>query len=168
MNITFNRLREIKHKLPTGGVSIIAKKLNIEDQTVRNYFGAKKYESGAIVGKHIQPGPDGGIVSLEDTTILEIALNLIEEHEKRFVQISVAEEDSIEYSIHTFPKEDLKNLIKSVLKEDKSLLKEVITEILIENKVLDQDDNNDRQSKINRLIQSHFDTYDDVFKKLAK
>jgi len=34
-----------------------------------------------VVGKHIQPGPGGGIVSLEDETILNLAKDIIKEHE---------------------------------------------------------------------------------------
>ena len=79
MNITFEELRAIKHSLPTGSVSRIAKELNIEEQTVRNYFGAQKYEDGKIVGSHIQPGPHGGFVQLEDTEILEVAKRIINE-----------------------------------------------------------------------------------------
>jgi predicted transcriptional regulator len=71
MYITFDELRRIKHALPTGSVKRIADELQLEEQTVRNYFGAKKYENGQIVSQHIQPGPDGGIVSLEDETILQ-------------------------------------------------------------------------------------------------
>lgn len=81
MNITFDELRAIKHRLPTGSVARIAKELNIEEQTVRNYFGAMKYENGAIVGKHIQPGPDGGIVNLDRTDILDLAKKIIREAE---------------------------------------------------------------------------------------
>ena len=79
MNITFEELRRIKHALPTGSVKKIADELKIEEQTVRNYFGAKKYENGQIVSQHIQPGPDGGIVMLEDETILKVARRIIEE-----------------------------------------------------------------------------------------
>lgn len=79
MNITYNELREIKHKLPTGSVSIIAEKLQIDEQTVRNYFGAKKYSEGSTTGSHIQPGPHGGIVNIENTHILEIAKSMISE-----------------------------------------------------------------------------------------
>ena len=79
MYITFEELRRIKHALPTGGVKRIAEELQLEEQTVRNYFGAKKYENGQIVSQHIQPGPDGGIVSLEDETILKVARRIIEE-----------------------------------------------------------------------------------------
>lgn len=78
MNITFNELRDIKHRLPTGSVSRIAKELEIEEQTVRNYFGANKFNEGGLTGKHVQPGPNGGIVSLKDTTILEVAMRMIE------------------------------------------------------------------------------------------
>jgi predicted transcriptional regulator len=79
MNITFEELRKIKHSLPTGGVKRIADELHIEEQTVRNYFGAKKYENGQIVSQHIEPGPEGGIVHLEDETILNLAMKIIEE-----------------------------------------------------------------------------------------
>lgn len=79
MYITFEELRRIKHALPTGSVKRIADELQVEEQTVRNYFGAKKYENGQIVSQHIQPGPDGGIVSLEDDTILNLARKIIEE-----------------------------------------------------------------------------------------
>ena len=79
MNITFEELRKVKHQLPTGSISKIANQLQLSEQTVRNYFGAAKYEDGTIVGKHIQPGPDGGIVNLEDDTILNLAKQIIRE-----------------------------------------------------------------------------------------
>ncbi|MBK7221068.1 MAG: DNA-binding protein [Saprospiraceae bacterium] len=79
MNITFDELRQIKHQLPTGSVGRIAKELNLDEQTVRNYFGAAKFEDGKTVGNHVQPGPNGGIVSIEDTTILELARKIIRE-----------------------------------------------------------------------------------------
>ena len=81
MNITYDELRNIKHSLPTGSVARIAKQLNIEEQTVRNYFGANKFADGDIVDRHIEPGPRGGIVHLEDTTILELAQKIIRESE---------------------------------------------------------------------------------------
>ncbi|MBL0025437.1 MAG: DNA-binding protein [Saprospiraceae bacterium] len=79
MNITFDELRKIKHALPTGSVHKIASELNLEEQTVRNYFGAKKYESGQVVGCHIEPGPAGGIVHLDDDQILNLAKKIIAE-----------------------------------------------------------------------------------------
>ncbi len=78
MNITFKELRNLKHSLPTGSVSRIARELQMEEQAVRNYFGAKKYDAdNQIVGNHIHPGPDGGYVELPDTRILEAARNII-------------------------------------------------------------------------------------------
>lgn len=79
MNITYNELRTIKHKLPTGSVSRIAKTLSMDEQTVRNYFGAADYEGGGIAGKHVQPGPNGGIVNIENTAIIELAKKIIKE-----------------------------------------------------------------------------------------
>ncbi len=79
MNITFDELRDIKHRLPTGGVRRIARELKIDEQTVRNYFGAKKYENGGISSTHFQPGPQGGIVHLDDPAILLLARKIIEE-----------------------------------------------------------------------------------------
>ena len=81
MNITFEELRAIKHKLPTGSIRRIAKELNLTEQTVRNYFGANKFGEGEIADKHIQPGPHGGIVHLEDTSILEAAKKILTETE---------------------------------------------------------------------------------------
>ena len=77
MNISFKELREIKHKMPSGSVSRIAQELGINEQTVRNYFGANKFEEGSLTGKHVQPGPNGGVVSIEDTTILDMAKQII-------------------------------------------------------------------------------------------
>lgn len=77
MNITFEQLRQIKHQLPSGSVRQIAHELEIDEQTVRNYFGANKYEKDEFIGRHIESGPDGGIVHLEDTRILDIANKII-------------------------------------------------------------------------------------------
>ncbi len=83
MNITMEELRRIKHTLPTGSVSRIANELNISEQTVRNYFGANKLETGDVVDRHVQPGPRGGIVHLEDEAILKAALRIIDESKAR-------------------------------------------------------------------------------------
>ena len=78
MNITFKELRNLKHSLPTGSVSRIARELQMDEQAVRNYFGAKKYDAdNQIIGNHIHPGPDGGFVELQDTRILNAARNII-------------------------------------------------------------------------------------------
>ena len=68
--ITFNELRRIKDCLPDGSMHRIADELNVTVQTVRNYFGGNNYEYGKNCGLHIEPGPDGGIVVLDNTTIL--------------------------------------------------------------------------------------------------
>ena len=81
MNISFTELRNIKHQMPTGSVSRIAQELGINEQTVRNYFGANKYEEGTLTGQHHQPGPDGGVISVQDTTILEAAQRIIQENQ---------------------------------------------------------------------------------------
>jgi len=75
--ISFNELRRIKDALPHGSMQKIADQLGIEPDTVRNYFGAQKFENGQGCGVHIEPGPDGGIVMLDDTTILEKAQEII-------------------------------------------------------------------------------------------
>ncbi|HNZ85560.1 MAG TPA: DNA-binding protein [Paludibacteraceae bacterium] len=73
--MTFNELRKIKDSLPDGTIRKIAQQLNITEETVRNYFGGHDFDKGkAVVGVHIEPGPDGGVVTLDDTTILDLAM----------------------------------------------------------------------------------------------
>ena len=67
--ITFNELRQIKDMLPSGRLDV---------ETVRNYFGGDHYDEGKAVGLHIEQGPNGGIVKLDDTTILEKAKEMLE------------------------------------------------------------------------------------------
>ena len=81
--ITFNDLRRLKDSLADGATSRIADKLNIPAQTVRNYFGGSNYEFGKNCGVHIEPGPDGGIVVLDDTTIYDMAVAILEEEEQK-------------------------------------------------------------------------------------
>jgi predicted transcriptional regulator len=81
MNITFEELRRVKHALPTGSIHRIADELQLDEQTVRNYFGAHDYEKGDIVEWHLEPGPNGGIVHLEDDTIYKKALDILAENE---------------------------------------------------------------------------------------
>ena len=77
--ISFNELRRIKGSLPEGSIHRIADELYLTVQTVRNYFGGTDYAYGKNCGLHIQPGPDGGIVVLEDTTIYDMAIKILEE-----------------------------------------------------------------------------------------
>lgn len=75
--IAYNELRRIKDSLPNGSMNTIAERLGLSDETVRNYFGGHNYEKGKSCGVHIEPGPGGGLVVLDDTTILEIALDIL-------------------------------------------------------------------------------------------
>jgi hypothetical protein len=81
MNITFEDLRKIKHSLPHGSISRIAKELSRDEQEVRNYFGPLKFK-GATADWHYEQGPNGGIVSLKDTTILDYANRILREAER--------------------------------------------------------------------------------------
>ena len=78
--ITFNELRKIKDELPNGSMHRIAEKLDMNVETVRNYFGGANYNKGESVGIHMEQGPDGGIVTLDDTTILDLAIEIREEN----------------------------------------------------------------------------------------
>ena len=66
--ITFNELRKIKDSLPSGSMHRIADELNLNVDTV-----------GKSVGIHLEPGPDGGLVMLDDTTVLDRALKILDE-----------------------------------------------------------------------------------------
>ncbi|MGF1585446.1 MAG: DNA-binding protein [Bacteroidales bacterium] len=77
MTITFNELRKIKDSLPDGSMRRIAEELNLSVETVRNYFGGANYQDGETVGIHLEKGPNGGIVVLDDTTILDMAREIL-------------------------------------------------------------------------------------------
>ena len=77
MYITFNELRSIKDALPHGSMRTIAESLNLSEDTVRNYFGGSHYPSGACADIHVEQGPNGGIVTLYDTTILDLAKKML-------------------------------------------------------------------------------------------
>jgi hypothetical protein len=76
MNITFDELRRLKHSLPHGSVQRIATSLNRDEQEVRNFFGAVKFK-GATTDWHYEPGPDGGIINLRDTSIFDAAQRIL-------------------------------------------------------------------------------------------
>jgi len=77
--VTFNELRRIKDNLPDGSMQKIADEIGASVATVRNYFGGYNFKDGNSCGVHIEPGPDGGIVMLDDSTILEKALVILGE-----------------------------------------------------------------------------------------
>ena len=76
--ITFNDLRKIKDSLPDGSIRKLANEFEVTEETVRNYFGGANYTNGNTVGIHMEPGPDGGIVLLDDATILNRAKELMD------------------------------------------------------------------------------------------
>jgi hypothetical protein len=77
--ITFNELRNIKDRLPEGSMKKISEELNLNVETVRNYFGGVNYKEGKSIGVHVEQGPNGGVVELDDTTILECAFRILDE-----------------------------------------------------------------------------------------
>ena len=60
--------------------------LNMTVETVRNFFGGHNFKNGKSVGIHLEPGPDGGLVMLDDTTVLEKALQILRETEEKVTQ----------------------------------------------------------------------------------
>ena len=68
---TFNKLREVKDSLPKGSSEKIAAMIGVQADDVRAFFSGEPAE-----GYHIEQGPDGGVVSIEDTRILQAALLL--------------------------------------------------------------------------------------------
>jgi hypothetical protein len=80
VNITFNELRRIKHALPHGSMQRIAELLNATTDTIRNYFGGNNFEDGNSIGVHYEQGPDGGIVTFDDPTILRLAQKVLSEN----------------------------------------------------------------------------------------
>ncbi|GHT41470.1 hypothetical protein AGMMS49965_11320 [Bacteroidia bacterium] len=77
--ITFNDLRRIKDDLPEGSIRRIAEDLQLSTDTVKNYFGGINDGAGYGSGIHVEPGANGGVVTLDDPTILERALVIIGE-----------------------------------------------------------------------------------------
>jgi hypothetical protein len=77
--ITFNELRKIKDQLPSGSIRKIAEKLELNEETVRNYFGGRNFDKGQSVGIYFEQGPGGGIVTFDDTTILDLAERMIKD-----------------------------------------------------------------------------------------
>ncbi len=80
MTISFNKLRLIKASLPVGSIRRIAMELNMEEETVRNFFGGENYSEGRSVGIHLEPGPDGGICQIDDPTVLNRAIEILKEN----------------------------------------------------------------------------------------
>lgn len=80
--ITFNELRRLKDALPDGSIQRIADELSLSVETVRNYFGGQNYKDGSSCGFHSEPGPDGGIVVLDNPEIYDRALFIMAESQE--------------------------------------------------------------------------------------
>jgi len=80
VTITFNELRKIKDALPNGSMHKMAALLDVSVETIRNYFGGENFERGKATGVHYEQGPEGGIVTFDDPTILNLAKKILDEH----------------------------------------------------------------------------------------
>ena len=81
--------QRIKDKLPSGSSQRIADEVGVSVDEVRNYFGGRHFDSegGSPVGIHMEKGPDGGVVTLDDSAILDCALRIIAETEAAKQQV---------------------------------------------------------------------------------
>ena len=77
--ITFNELRRIKDSLPTGSMHRISDEMGLNFVRFRNFFGGQNFKECKSVGIDLEPGPDGGLVMLDDTTVLDRALKILDE-----------------------------------------------------------------------------------------
>jgi len=70
-------------------------------------------------------------------------------------------------NIEKVDKEVLKSVITEVLIENPNYFKEILTEILSENNIIESNTKNERSSRLKEMIQEDFDKYGEVFKSLA-
>lgn len=76
MVISYEELRKLKDSLPDGTLHQIADELDINVETVRNYFGGYNFRNGEPTGEHFEKGYQGGFVEIQDSKILEKAMEL--------------------------------------------------------------------------------------------
>ncbi|GHT16895.1 hypothetical protein FACS1894156_2230 [Bacteroidia bacterium] len=81
--ITFNALRRIKDALPEGSTHKMAELLNTSADYVRNYFGGD-HRTVSAVGIHFEQGPDGGLVTFDDPTLLNLARMVLKSHNIKY------------------------------------------------------------------------------------
>jgi transcriptional antiterminator len=77
--ITFNQLRKIKDALPDGSIKKMSELLKVSEETIRNHFAGDHFKSGKSVGIHYEQGPDGGLITFDDPTIVNLAKKIIAE-----------------------------------------------------------------------------------------
>ena len=79
MVITFQELRKIKDSLPAGSMKRIANELQLNEETVRNYFGGSNYKRGGATGIQFERGANGGFVRIDDEKVYQEALKILDE-----------------------------------------------------------------------------------------
>lgn len=79
ITVTYSDLRKVKDALPDGSMQQIAQKLQLNVETVRNFFGGHNFEEGECVGIHYGSGPNEGFVIVDDTTIWDEAWAILEQ-----------------------------------------------------------------------------------------
>lgn len=76
--ISFVEFRKIKDSLPKGSTQLLADRLGMDVQTVRNYFGGQDYNTGTSAGVHFEQG-GGGVVKIDDDKIFQEAKRMLSE-----------------------------------------------------------------------------------------
>jgi Tfp pilus assembly pilus retraction ATPase PilT len=71
-------------------------------------------------------------------------------------------------NIEKVDKEVLKSVITEVLIENPNYFKEILTEILSENRIIDSNVKNEGSNRLKEMIQEDFDKYGEVFKSLSE
>ena len=69
----------VTHKVILIFFNFFDRKFGCDVETVRNYFGGRHLDAVAGAGVHIEQGPDGGVVTLDDTAILDAAMRILNE-----------------------------------------------------------------------------------------
>lgn len=69
--------------------------------------------------------------------------------------------------VKNIDKSVLKSVIKEIILEDISLFKDVLKEILVENQIIVSNEQQERRERLEKLIDDDFKKYDEVFKALA-
>ena len=70
-------------------------------------------------------------------------------------------------SIQDKDRSALKVVIAEILLENPKYFKELIKELLVENQIIITEEQADRRKRLERMINKDFDKYDEVFKSLA-
>lgn len=81
MVLSFQEFRNVKDNLPNGSMNEIAKQLDLEVETVRNYFGGTHFEDGRTSDVHFEKGVNGGYVRIENDRIFNCALDILNRSE---------------------------------------------------------------------------------------